>query len=221
MVRCATSTPADGEPGHEELIAGGLLVAPQDIEPRWRVHERFTMLMSLCLDGVATRAERLELAQHVLVCPACATAWEQWKTIDQLLAMAPCAVPPRNLAVGVSLRLHQQASPNRKPAWLRVGALALGILSLTTSALVIAWLLWWGWHHTLELALLLSSGAETLSSVSWALAGIKAELRSLDGSGLKLSLATCVVCSGGLSALWLWALTHRGSSTGDGPHPEY
>jgi hypothetical protein len=77
------------------------------------VHERFTSLMSLDLDGVATPAEQMELARHLNEGLACALIWEQWKAIDRLLSKMPCVAPKRDLTVG-SLDKPCQSAP-RKP----------------------------------------------------------------------------------------------------------
>jgi hypothetical protein len=131
--------------------------------------------------------------------------------------MTPSAVPSRDLVAEVSLRLRRHAPVDRELGWLPVGLLVLGILSATTSCLAIAWLLWWGWHHPLEVAAILSSGAEALSGVSWVLEGMETVIRALDGLGLAASLGIGVICCGSLFVLSIWMLSHTESSTGSGP----
>jgi len=82
------------------------------------VHERFTSLMSLHLDGVATPEEQLELDHHLRACPSCAAMWEEWQAIDRLLSTSPSVIPSCDLAVGLPQKLHSYEF--RRPGWGRL-----------------------------------------------------------------------------------------------------
>jgi anti-sigma factor RsiW len=105
------------------------------------VHERFTALMSLQLDGVTSPSEQLELRQHLAECPECAATWEQWQVFHLLLSAAPPAALSRNLLVDSS-----QKAETKSPHWFRSGcllltALLLGALSLARTFFATASLL--------------------------------------------------------------------------------
>jgi hypothetical protein len=70
------------------------------------VHERFTSLMSLALDGVATSREMEALHRHLAVCSACVEVWQHWQAVDQVLSTAPIAVPSCSLAARIMRRLE-------------------------------------------------------------------------------------------------------------------
>lgn len=111
------------------------------------MHERFTPLMSLHLDAVATPTEQLELARHLRTCPVCNATWEEWQSIDRWLAITPAVAPSCDLVTEVSLRLPRQAPPGSELPWLPLGLFVLGVLALVTRCLVIACLLWGGLRH--------------------------------------------------------------------------
>jgi anti-sigma factor RsiW len=188
---------------------------PSGMEPPG--HEQYLSLMSACLDGGATREEWLELAGHLDSCPACEALWGRWQEVDRLLSTTPAAVPSRSLVEGVSERLSQSPSRESRWGWPTVGVALVGTLSLGTSWLAFAWLLWWGWRHPLELVAVLSAGAKMMSGVSWVLAGIESAIESIGGSGLATLLASCLIGAGGLAVFWIWGVARAGPSGGSAP----
>jgi len=182
-----------------------------------RGHERYASLMSVCLDGVATREEWLELTGHLDACSACAGIWERWQEVDRLLSTTPPAVPSRSLVQGVSERLNQSPSPGSRRGWQMVGVALVVTMSLGTSCLTLAWLLWWGWRHPLELVTVLSAVAKMVSGVSWVLAEIESVIESIGGLGLSTLLTTCLIGAGGLAVFWLWDVARAGRSGGSTP----
>jgi predicted anti-sigma-YlaC factor YlaD len=177
-------------------------------------HERYASLMSVCLDGAATREEWLELAGHLDSCSACAAIWERWQEVDRLLSTTPSVAPSRSLAEGVSERLSQSSSRESQWGWLTVGVALVGTMSLGTSCLAFASLLWWGWRHPLELVAVLSAGAKLVSGMSWVLAGIESMVESIGGPGLTALLAWCLIGAGGLAVFWISDVARaRGSNS--------
>ena len=75
------------------------------------MHQRFTTLMSLQLDGVASQSEQLELGRHLAECPECAAIWEQWQGLDRLLSAAPSAIPSSSLVLNPSLIIVDVEAP--------------------------------------------------------------------------------------------------------------
>jgi hypothetical protein len=176
-------------------------VLPSNHEKSGRqVHERITLLMSLALDTMATPAEQLDQARHLIACPACAATWEELQSVDRWLAMTPPVAPARDLVAGVSRMLRPQAPVRSRSVWLPLGLMALGLLSQVTSCIAIAWLLWWGLRHPLDIAAALSSGAEALSKMSSTLAIAETLMKSLGASSSATALATCALAS----AAWLF-----------------
>lgn len=167
-------------------------------------HERYASLMSVCLDGTATRQDWLELVGHLGSCSACAAVWDGWQEVDRLLSTTPPAVPSRSLVEGVSERLGQGGYRESRWGWLTVSVALVGTTSLGTSCLAFAWLLWWGWRYPLELVAVLSTGAKMMSGMSWMLAEIESLIESTGGSGLTGLLASCLLGAGGLAVFWIW-----------------
>ena len=154
---------------------------------------------------------------HLDSCSACAAIWERWQEVDRLLSTTPAVAPSRSLAEGVSERLSQSASRESRWGWLTVGVALVGTMSLGTSCLAFAWLLWWGWRHPLELVAVLSAGAKMVSGMSWVLAGIESVIESIGGSGLTALLASCLIGAGGLAVSWIWDVVRAGPSEGSTP----
>jgi anti-sigma factor RsiW len=175
-------------------------------------HKQYVSLMSLCLDGVASREERLQLAGHLGSCPTCAATWERWQEVDRLLSATPAADPPLTLMEGVLARLHPSPPPESRWGWLTVGVMVVGTISLGTSCLAVAWLLWWGWRHPLELVTVLSAGAQMLSALSWLLVGIESSMASIGGLGFVALLASSIIGAGGLVILWIHEVVRTGHS---------
>jgi hypothetical protein len=80
---------------------------------RRTVHARYTFLMSLHLDGVASPEEQLELGRHLDACLACAAMWKQWQAVDRLLSTSPSVAPSRDFAEGLPQKLHSTALADR------------------------------------------------------------------------------------------------------------
>ena len=178
------------------------------------MHERYTSLMSLHLDGVATPQEQVALARHLDACPACSAMWEQWQAIDRLMSTSPGVAPSRDLAAGLPQKLHQYELNRPGLCWLTLGLLVVWMLGLAGSCLAIVCLLWWGWRHPLEVATVLASGAQILSGASWLLGALETVIAGMGGLVLAGLLAICVIGAGGLVVLWIWTIVRTGSSTG-------
>ena len=177
-------------------------------------HERYTSLVSTCLDGAASPEQCLELLTHLESCPACAAMWEKWQDVDLLLSTTPLAVPPRSLVEVVAERISQGAPRESRWGWLTVGAALVGVMSLGTGCLALVWFLCWAWRHPLELVGVLSTGAQILSAAIWALAGIGSLIEGISGSGLAALFASCIVVAGSLAVSWVWEVAHAKRSGG-------
>jgi anti-sigma factor RsiW len=177
------------------------------------VHERFTALMALVLDGAATPPERQELNRHLDVCSICAATWHQWQAVDGILSTAPTTAPSHDLAAAVLHNLHTHERSQSASGWLMLGLLTACGLCLTAACLATATALWWAWQHPLAVAMILSSGAQILGRVNWMLERLQAVISSARRCG---SFADCMLCNG-LIFLWVWAGSRsRGISRGAG-----
>jgi predicted anti-sigma-YlaC factor YlaD len=116
------------------------------------VHERFTALMSLQLDGMTSPVEQLELRQHLAECPECAAMWEQWQVFHLLLSTTPSAAPSRNLVVDLSQKADTEAPRWCRPGCLLLAALLLGALGLVRTCFASASLLWLACLHLSKMA---------------------------------------------------------------------
>lgn len=77
------------------------------------MHEHFTKLMSLVLDGEATLEERAQLDMHLRTCLACADVWDAWQKADRLLRQASIMVPPAGFLADFCVRLSCDTSLRR------------------------------------------------------------------------------------------------------------
>lgn len=178
------------------------------------MHERYTSLMSLHLDGVATPEEQLEIVRHLDACPACAAMWEQWQAVDRLLSTSPSVAPSLDFSEELSQKLRQHELDRPGQGWLTLGLLAVCILGLAGSCLAIVCLLWWGWWHPLEVAVVLASGAHVLSGVSRLLEAFETVIAGMDGLVLAALLVICMTSAGCLVVLWIWVVVRTGIATG-------
>jgi predicted anti-sigma-YlaC factor YlaD len=177
------------------------------------VHERFTSLMSLVLDGAATPIERQELDEHLDVCSICAATWHQWQAVDRILSTVATVAPSHSLAGAVLQNLPARELNQSTSGWLTLGLLTACVLCLTTSCLATATLLWWAWQHPLAVAMMLSAGAQILSWASWILEELETVISSARGYGLSVLLADLMLCHG-LILLGVWARSRTRSASG-------
>jgi anti-sigma factor RsiW len=190
------------ESGSLETIPCGMM--------RCLVHERFTLLMSLVLDGMATSQEQEELDRHLGLCSSCAAAWQDWQAVDRALSNAPTVVPTQRLAEAIEQKLSSNRRRRGMSDWLPVGLGMLWVSWVGAVGFVSIGLLWWGWRHPLEVAIMLSSGARLLSRVSGLMGGAEIAIASLLEPILGAWLAGWVLCAGGLLILLGCALYDAG-----------
>ncbi len=170
------------------------------------MHDEFTGLMSLVLDREASPAQASALHEHIADCPQCAATWRDWQAIDVRLAAAPVVLPPASLMAGVSARLAERNAQRQR--WRR---LASGLLLAWGGTLGALWLVTlivaaWGYSHPLEAGLLLSSGAQVVTSLSGLLSGVQSFLHNLGEPVLALLSACFVSMTAGLVLLWVWVM---------------
>jgi anti-sigma factor RsiW len=178
------------------------------------MHDEFTSLMSLVLDREATPGQAAVLHRHVSDCAECAATWQEWQAMDVRLAAAPVVLPPASLMVGVAARLAERNAQRQRRHRLASGLLlawggTLGALWLVT--LIVAA---WGYSHPLEAGLLLSSGAQVVTSLTGLLSGVQSFLHSLGEPVLALLSACFVSLIAGLVLMWVWVIFR--SDTGGG-----
>ena len=179
------------------------------------MHEPFTVLMSLVLDGEATPAEEARLREHLKVCRTCMAVWQQWQALDQHLTAAPVLRPPRDFMTGVTARLEDRRQRRRRSRWFGSGLLAAGGLIMGAFWLCVIGLAGWGWYHPQEVGVIVSVGAQLLSGLSWFLRGIGVLVHSLGTVVFAFGVEFYLCLTGGLGVLWLWVLVRgRGRAHG-------
>jgi anti-sigma factor RsiW len=170
------------------------------------MHHEFTSLMSLVLDREATPAQATALRQHIAGCSECTATWREWQAVDVRLAAALVVSPPASLMVDVAARLVERNAQRQRrrrvaSALLLAWGGTLGALWLVTLVLAA-----WGYSHPLEAGLLLSSGAQVMTSLTELLSGAQSFLRSLGQPVLALLSACFVSLTAGLVLLWVWVM---------------
>lgn len=93
-----------------------------------------TMLMSLALDSLLDKEDRLRLEQHVQTCPACQSEWEAMQAVSALFAESAMVGPPLGFAVRVERKLAEKERKRRQT----FGGLAILTSSLSLAGLTIA-----------------------------------------------------------------------------------
>ncbi len=71
------------------------------------MHEDYSELMSLALDGMLSAEEERRLDQHLLACPSCQTTWARWQRIAHVLTVEPFAGPPQGFALALDQAMQR------------------------------------------------------------------------------------------------------------------
>ncbi len=93
-----------------------------------KMHEDYTMLISLVLDGEATPAEQDQLEKHLRECATCGMLWENWRAMDRLLATAPSVSAPPGLLESLLARIAVHEARQARRRWMALGAAAAFII---------------------------------------------------------------------------------------------
>ena len=107
------------------------------------LHDDYSELMSLALDGMLSAADEQRLDQHLLACPSCQAAWTRWQRIGHILTVEPFAGPPQGFALAVDHAL--QRDETRQERMLASLVLAGGtgaVLALAALGAVLTTALW-------------------------------------------------------------------------------
>ena len=172
------------------------------------MHEAYTELMSLVLDGEATLQQVTALHAHTSVCSACAMTWGQWQALDTQLHAAPLVTPAPGLTNRVLARLEERRHRRFRPAWLGAGLLVIWIAVAGIVLLTLLGGVWWGITHPLQGSVVLSASTHLLSGFIWLLRGVET---GLIGAGLSLwiGLGVCVASVVLLASLWVWLVSRQ------------
>jgi anti-sigma factor RsiW len=166
------------------------------------MHEKYTFLMSLHLDGETTAEERLALHEHLQHCPGCAILWRDWVDTDRLMRTQPLAAAPAGFPARVALRLDVQASGRRQRAQL-AGVLALCAVigagvALSLSGITASW----GLRNPREVALVISAATQLWRGFGDLVATVGSVLPASLPGALVLAALMSIVASTGLGLLW-------------------
>jgi predicted anti-sigma-YlaC factor YlaD len=109
---------------------------------------RFSVLMSLDIDGMLDSGEQGQLQQHLASCPACRAQWDAMRVASALLAAEPMVGPPLGFAIRVGRKLEEHHSRRRlvfNRMAIVTGGLSLVGAAATTVAVVVLAVLTWNW----------------------------------------------------------------------------
>lgn len=177
------------------------------------MHQEYTMLMSLVLDGEATSAEMRRLQEHLRSCADCAATYGRWQALHGRLAAAPSVEPPSSLAIGVMARIEEGELARRRARWVGSG-LCVGWAGVATVGLLLAGgLVLWGAAHPQDVGAIASWFSQLLSGLSWLVRGVSA---IVEGVGLPavaagVGMLACLTCA--LAVLWLRLVARDGAAT--------
>jgi anti-sigma factor RsiW len=178
-----------------------------------KMHEDYTMLISLVLDGEATPAEQDQLEKHLRECATCGMLWENWRAMDRLLATAPSVSAPPGLLESLLARIAVHEARQARRRWMALGAAAAFIiLAILMGVMATALSLVWGQPAALSsgglrlLEALAASAVQIFGGVAWAGRSAATLLGGLGWHGLALGLGGYLVLAGTLIWTWLWVL---------------
>ncbi len=170
------------------------------------MHDEYTGLMSVVLDDEATPEQATALRHHVADCGSCAAVWREWRALDVRLAATPALEPPVSLMAGLTARLAAHRAEHHRRRWLASGLVLAwaGMLCVVWLASVVA--LAWGYSHPVEVGLLLSSGAQIVSSLAWLLRGAQALVGGWGEASWPMVAGCFVSLTACLALLWVWLM---------------
>jgi anti-sigma factor RsiW len=166
-----------------------------------QVHERFTKLMSLCLDGEATSSEQLELQRHLTECPECSRTWVRWHALHKLLLATPSATPRRDLIVGASRLEGERVHEECRLGCLLAAAILVGALVLVRNCVAAVSLLRLAWPQLSNIVTSASLSVEVFSRHFWSTDGAPSPSVIVSASGLAFLIVLSLTITGALAAL--------------------
>jgi len=172
------------------------------------MHNEIEMLMSLVLDGEATPAETAQVRAHLTTCVTCSETWRRWQALNTCLASASILNPPADFVASVTARLQERHQRRSRSRWFGSGMVLALALVLIGFWLMVAMLVWWGYHHPLEVGVALSSGAQLLSSLTRIFRGLGTLFGSVDGMTLTIGAGCGLSLTFALVLLWGWVMSH-------------
>ncbi len=181
------------------------------------MHEKYTLAMSLALDGMLTSEEEAELHAHLAACAACRATWALWQEIDRRLAANACQ-PAATPAAGFGARVEARLLARQFRRRSALGGLLFLIASLATWMLVAAvgagLIGWWLADHPQLLSKLVSLIAALITSATALAEGIRLFWNSLFAPSMQPMMAGCLALVLILSAAWVGLVMGTGRRLG-------
>jgi anti-sigma factor RsiW len=171
------------------------------------MHDEYTMLMSLSLDGEATPDEQARLRAHLSACDVCAVTWEKWRAADRLLSAAPVAQAPADLLAGFSARLavyeakRRQARALGAAGFIFLWAVVVSAVVALFGSLVLGWL-----HEPALSGAVVAAAQQLFSGVAWTVRSVGTLARSVGWQPIALMFVVYMSVAGIMVLAWLWVL---------------
>jgi anti-sigma factor RsiW len=107
------------------------------------LHQDYTDLMSLSLDGMLSLEEQQRLDQHLSACPTCQVTWSKWQRISHVLTVQPFAGPPPGFAMRLDSALQRREQRHERvlAGWVLAGG-TLAVLALIVLGTALTTTLW-------------------------------------------------------------------------------
>lgn len=178
--------------------------------------EQISLLMSLALDGMLERDDKLRLDRHLVTCASCQAEWEAMQEMSTMFEREPMVGPPLGFAVRVGRSLEAQDQKRRRAfggVAVMTGALPLvGITVAAVTILVLATVAW-NWFGAMssvqQSAAALGQVASGVALLGKGTSFFLGDLLTRYGPPLVLMLAVGLAF---LVGIWTWLFVKRPGS---------
>jgi predicted anti-sigma-YlaC factor YlaD len=183
--------------------------------------EQISLLMSLALDGMLKRDDKLRLDRHLGTCASCQAEWEAMQQMSVMLEREPMVGPPLGFAVRVERSLEAQVQKRRRALGglaVMTGALPLVGITVAAATILVLATVAWNWFGSMssvqQSAAALGQVASGVALMGKGTSFFLGDLLTRYGPPLVLMLALGLAF---LVGIWTWLFLKRpGSSRRNG-----
>ena len=168
------------------------------------LHDEYTMLMSLILDGEGEDVDKARLQEHLRSCGTCGLTWQRWQELDRRFALAPVLAAPVDLAANIAARLDARQAEQTRQRWLMLG-LALAWSAVAILAVAILGVAY-GWHIQLapDQGPLAAAFSVLASTAAWIWREALGVFAQVGAPAIAAVTGTLLSATCGLIMVWLW-----------------
>jgi anti-sigma factor RsiW len=170
------------------------------------MHNDYTLLMSMMLDGEATAAEESAVREHLRMCGSCAAIWERWQAVDRRLAAAPLLAPAADLTDRVMARVQAQELRRRRLRWLGSGLFGMWLTISLVGLLTIGGLTYWSIQHPHAVSQAFFAVLQVVDGLSWIALDLWRFLSRLGAPTLAAGVGLLALLTCAFAMLWLWVM---------------